>query len=364
MNGTTRGPLRAVVLSIGIFALGNLLVHLFDGGLGGGMAAAAPGVKTGPVKIGFLVDSLQGERWQRDADALKKRGKELGATVVVEDAKGDDERQLQQARSLIASGAKAIVLVAHDTDKASRIVAAAKARHVAVVCYERLVPNSDVDFYAGPNTVHIGEMQAAAMAKLAPKGNYILVEGSPVDSNANLLHVGHLRGLMPFVNNGDIHVVGTVWAKDWSPVAAYADTLAEVEKAKGNVAAIVASNDGTAGGSIQALTDLKLAGKVPVSGQDADLAAIVRILNGTQSMTIYRPLRSLAGKAAEVAVQLARGETVQAEDAIPNGRKNVPAYLVGVVVVTKNNVMSTVIKDGFQNLDTIEKSVPREKWPQ
>ncbi len=185
-----------------------------------------------------------------------------------------------------------------------------------------------------------------------------------MDNNAKLLHVGHLRALMPFVDRGDIHVVATIWAKDWSPVQAYSDTLAEAGKVHGNVAAVVASNDGTAGGSIQALTDLKLAGKVPVSGQDADLAAIVRILNGTQAMTVYRPLGSLAGKTAEVAVQLARGEAVEAQESIPNGKKNVPAYFVSVVVVTKANVMATVIKDGFQNLETIKKSVPKDEWPQ
>ncbi len=135
------------------------------------------GGKSKAVRIGFLVDSLEVERWQRDGEALQKRAKELGAKVVVKNGNGDDERQLKQARELIDSGAKALIVVAHDTDKAARIVALAKSKKVAVICYERLIPDSDVDFYAGPNTIHIGELQAAAMVKLAPKGNYILVKG-------------------------------------------------------------------------------------------------------------------------------------------------------------------------------------------
>jgi D-xylose transport system substrate-binding protein len=327
-------------------------------------AAQTPEVNAAPIKIAFLVDSLQVERWQRDAEAFRTRAGELGATVVVESADGNDETQLEQANQLLASGIRAIVLVAHDTEKAARIVAAAKAQHVPLLCYERLIPYSDVDFYAGPYTEKIGELQATSIIGLAPKGNYILVEGSPVDFNAKLLHQGQRKILQPLVDRGDIHIVAEIWAKDWSPIEAYSATSEAIAKAHGDIAGVIASNDGTAGGAIQALEDAKLAGKVPVSGQDADLAAIVRILNGTQSMTIYRPLSSLAAKTAEVAVSLARGQGINAPDAIPNGDKKVPAYLVGVEVVTRSNVMQTVIKDGFQNLETIKKSLPPDKWPQ
>jgi len=316
------------------------------------------------VKIAFLVDSFQVERWQTDADSLQKHAAALGAEVISESAEGDDELQLQQAQKLIDSGVRAIVLVAHDTRKAARIVAAAKAKDVSVVCYDRLIPDSDIDYFAGPDYEYVGVLQAAALVKLAPKGNYILVEGSPVDINGRLIHQGHLKVLKPFMDRGDIHVVAEVWSKDWSPVEAYAGTAPAIDAAHGDIAAVLAANDGTAGGAIQALEERKLAGKIPVSGLDADLAAIIRILNGTQSMTIYKPLGSLAGKAAEVAVSLARKESIVASDAIPEGKKMVPAYFVRSVVVTRENVMETVIKPGFQNLETIKKSVPADKWPQ
>ena len=316
------------------------------------------------LKIGFLMDSLKVERWQTDLDRFQKRAAELGADVLVETADGDDELQLQQAQKLLASGVKALVLVPHDADKAVRIVAAAKAAQVPLLCYERLVRNPDVAFFVGVDALSVGLLQADALSQQAPRGNYVLVGGSPTDINARILHDGQMRVLKPFVDRGDIKIVSDTWSKDWDPSEAYAHMTEAIESTKGDVAAVVASNDGTAGGAIQALQDHKLAGKVLVSGQDADLAAIIRVLDGTQTMTVYKPLGAQAKLAAEVAVALAKGATVKTTASISVGNRSIPAILLNPVVVTKNNVKETVIKDGFQNLETIQKSLPKEKWPQ
>jgi D-xylose transport system substrate-binding protein len=316
------------------------------------------------IKIGFLLDSLKIERWQTDLDKFQKRAAELGAEVQVETAEGDDELQLQQARKLLASGVKALVLVPHDAEKAVRIVSAAKARKVPLLCYERLVRNPDVSYFIGVDASAVGYLQAFSLSQLAPKGNYVLIGGSPSDSNAKILHDEQMRVLKPLVDRGDIKIVSDTWTKDWDPSEAYAHMSAAIESTKGDITAVVASNDGTAGGVIQALEEHKLAGKVLVSGQDADLAAIIRILDGTQTMTIYKPLGSQARKAAEVAVAAAKGEPVKTTSAFAVGDKTIPAIFLTPVVVTKGNVKETVIKDGFQNLETIQKSLPREKWPQ
>jgi D-xylose transport system substrate-binding protein len=316
------------------------------------------------IKIGFLLDSLKIERWQTDLDKFQKRAAELGAEVQVETAEGDDELQLQQARKLLASGVKALVLVPHDAEKAVRIVSAAKARKVPLLCYERLVRNPDVSYFIGVDASAVGYLQAFSLSQLAPKGNYVLIGGSPSDSNAKILHDEQMRVLKPLVDRGDIKIVSDTWTKDWDPSEAYAHMSAAIESTKGDITAVVASNDGTAGGVIQALEEHKLAGKVLVSGQDADLAAIIRILDGTQTMTIYKPLGSQARKAAEVAVAAAKGEQVKTTSAFAVGDKTIPAIFLTPVVVTKGNVKETVIKDGFQNLETIQKSLPREKWPQ
>jgi D-xylose transport system substrate-binding protein len=157
-----------------------------------------------PLKIGYLMDSLKVERWQTDLDTFQKRAKELGAEVLVETAEGDDDLQLQQSQKLMDSGVKVLVLVPHDTDKAARIVNAAKARHVPVLCYERLVRDSDVDFFVGTNAEVIGELQSSTLARLAPKGNYVLIGGAPSDHNAKVLREGQMRALQASVDSGDI----------------------------------------------------------------------------------------------------------------------------------------------------------------
>src|SRR5271156_1067361 len=159
-----------------------------------------PSGETVPLKIGYLMDSLKVERWQTDLDNFQKRAKELGADVLVETAEGDDDLQLQQSQKLMDSGVKILVLVPHDTDKAARIVNAAKARHVPVLCYERLVRNSDVDFFVGTNAEVIGELQSSTLARLAPKGNYVMIGGSPADGNAKVLRDGQMRVLKPLVD--------------------------------------------------------------------------------------------------------------------------------------------------------------------
>jgi D-xylose transport system substrate-binding protein len=327
------------------------------------LCAQGKQTSSGTLKIGFLMDSLKVERWQTDLDRFQKRAAELGADVLVETAEGDDELQLRQAEKLLDSGVKALVLVPHDADKAVRIVRAAKAKQVPLLCYERLVRDPDVTFFIGVDALTIGLLQADFLSQQAPKGNYVLIGGSPTDINAKILHDGQMRILKPFVDRGDIRIVSDTWSKDWDPSEAYAHMSEAIESSKGDITAVVASNDGSAGGAIQALEDHKLAGKVLVSGQDADLAAIIRILEGTQSMTVYKPLSSQAKLAAEAAVASAKGEAAKTTAAVSIGNKTIPAILLNPVVVTKDNVKQTVIKDGFQNLETIQKSLPKEKWP-
>lgn len=320
-------------------------------------------VQTSPLKIGFLMDSLKVERWQTDLDIFQKRAHELGAEVLVETAEGNDELQFQQSQKLMEAGAKVLVLVAHDADKAARIVNTANARHIPVLCYERLVRNSDVRFFVGTNPELIGELQASWLARLAPTGNYVLIGGSPTDNNARMLRQGQLRALKSFIDRGAIKIVSDSWAKDWDPAEAYAIMSKAIDSTNGNITAVVASNDGTAGGAIQALKEHDLAGKVLVSGQDADLAAVIRILAGTQTMTVYKPLKLQAKLAAEAAVDLAAGNPVKHAVSFADGARSLEAIFLAPVVVTKDNVMQTVIKDGFQNLDTIQKSLPKEEWP-
>lgn len=316
--------------------------------------APAQNAKT---KIGFSIEAMNGERWQTDLNSFETRAKELGAEVISADAKGDDDRQLQQVQDMIKAGIKALVLLPHDTAKASRIVEAAKAANVKVISYDRMVRNSDVDLYITFDRAAIGQMQAEFLLKQAPKGNYVILAGSPQDGGAKSLHNAQMKVLQPAIDRGDIKVISDSYTNDWLPSEAYISTLKAIESSKGNIAAIIASNDGLAGGAIQALRENKLAGKVAVSGQDADLAAIICIAQGTQTMTVYKPVTNQALKAAEEAVRLAKGMKPDTVSFTNNGRKEVPSILLKPIAVTKDNIKSTVVKDGFQKLQSINEGL-------
>lgn len=317
-----------------------------------------------PVKIGFSIDSLKVERWQTDLNEFQERAQELGAKVQVQDAEGDDELQLAQAKTLIDSGIQVLVIVPHNTDSAARIVNAAKAKKVRVLAYDRMISNSDVDLFVGYDGDTIGALQAGVLTARAAKGNYVLIGGSPLDNNARAFRAGQMKVLRPLLKSGDIKIVADTWAVDWDPSDAYVHMVQAIDASQGDITAVVASNDGTAGGAIQALGERHLAGKVLVSGQDADLAAIIRILQGTQTMTVYKSLAAQARQAAEAAVSLGRGDEIKTSRTLNNGAKEVPAILLEPVAVTRENVKQTVIKDGFQKLELIKQGLPKEQWPE
>ena len=309
------------------------------------------------LKIGFSIEAMNGERWQTDLASFESRAKQLGADVISADAHGDDDRQLLQVQDMIKAGIKALVLLPHDTSKAGRIVDAAKAANVKVISYDRLVLNSDVDLYISFDRIAVGTMQAEYLRKQAPKGNYVLLAGSPNDGGARVLHDTQMQILKPYIDRGDIKIIADSYMNDWLPSEAYLSTLKAIDSSKGNIAAILASNDGLAGGAIQALREHGLAGKVAVSGQDADLAAVISIAQGEQAMTVYKPVTTQAVRAAEEAVHLAKGEKPVADATINNGKANVPVILLKPILVTKDNIKSTVVKDGFQKLQSINQAL-------
>jgi D-xylose transport system substrate-binding protein len=240
-------------------------------------------------------------------------------------------------------------------------VDAAKAAHVKVISYDRLAQNCDVDLYVSFDRIEIGKMQAEYLVKLAPKGNYVLIAGSPTDEGAKTLHEEQMKMLRPYIERGNIKVVADGYTKEWLPSEAYIHMLEAIDKSQGQIDAVLASNDGMASGAIQALRDHNLAGKVLVSGQDADLANIIFIAEGTQTMTVYKSIPNEATRAAEEAIHLASGEKVNADATISNGKIDVPAVLLKPVLVTKDNIKTTVVKDGFQTLKDINLGLPADQ---
>lgn len=315
---------------------------------------AGPEIRTLPesvrkVRIGLSLDTLKEERWQRDRDRFVSRAAALGAEVFAQSANSDDTRQMQDIESLLSRGIDALVIVPHNGEAMAKAVHAAKKAGVPVISYDRLIRNSDVDVYLSFDNVRVGELQAQYIVNKLKgrKARLVRIYGSKTDNNATLFKQGQDRVLQPLIDAGQVEVVHEDWALDWKPENAKKIVNAAITAKGRDLDAIIASNDGTAGGAIQALIEEGLAGKVLVTGQDAELAACQRILRGTQTMTIYKPLAKLADAAAEVAVAIGKRQVVVANSTVPNGFKDVPSLLQEVVTVDKDNLMDTVVKDGF-----------------
>lgn len=315
------------------------------------------------LKIGLSVTDLSLERWQHDRDMFTEKAKELGAEVIVQSADNDESKQLTQIQNMLSQGIDVLVIIAVNSDSLSPVVDQAKKEGVKVLAYDRLVTNSDVDAYVSFDNVRVGELQAEYIVKQVPKGNYFLMGGSPTDNNAKLFREGQMNVLQPLIDKGDIKVVGDQWVEKWDATEAMGIMENALTANKNNIDAVVASNDATAGGAIQALAAQGLAGKVAISGQDADLAGVQRIAEGTQTMTVYKPIKLLATTSAEVAVKLGKGEDIQADDTINNGKVDVPYIKLDPVMVDKENLMDTVIKDEFHAYDDVYKNVPEGERP-
>jgi D-xylose transport system substrate-binding protein len=350
----------AVLLTTGACA-GNSTQNSSSAGTGGSQFKTK---KAGePVYIGFSMDTLKEERWQRDKALVEQRAKEVGAQLDVQVANGDDAVQTKQCDNMLTKGVDVLIVAPHNGEIAASIVEKAHAAGVRVISYDRLIKNSDVDLYVSHQVERMGEMQADYALKHVPKGNYVLIGGAPTDNNALLLRKGQMNILKPAIDRGDVKVISDQFAKEWKAEEAQRITEDSLTKTKNDIQAVVASNDGTAGGAISALEVAGLAGKVLVTGQDAQLDGIQRIAKGTQTMTIYKPIKPLADSAVDSAVKLAHGESLDAKDKINNGKIDVPSILQEPQAVDKANLMDTVIKDGYHKMEDVYKDVPRDQWP-
>lgn len=333
--------------------LSSLACTKKDEGAPGGTPAAGAEKK---ILIGLSLDTLKEERWQRDRDLFVKAAEARGAKVLVQAANSDDALQNSQAENLLTQGVQVLVVVPHNAKTTATIVESAHKMGVPVIAYDRLISDADLDYYVTFDPVKVGELQAEYALRHKPKGNYVLIGGAPTDNNAALARKGQLGVLQPAIDKGDIKVVADQWAKDWQAVEALKIMENALTRNHNQVDAVVVSNDGTAGGAIQALGEQKLLGKVLVTGQDADLAACQRIVEGSQTMTVYKPIEALATRAADLAVKLAKKEAVtEPTKPVNNGRKDVPSILLEPIQVDKANLDATVIKDGYQKREDVYK---------
>ncbi len=259
----------------------------------------------GPI-IGVSWSNFQEERWKTDEAAIKAAIEKVGGTYLSADAQSSPAKQLTDVESLIARGAKALIVLAQDAQAIRPAVQKAVDEGIAVVGYDRLIEIPQA-FYLTFDNVEVGRMMAREILRAKPEGNYVFIKGSSTDPNANFLYQGSIEVLKPALDSGKIKNVGEASTDGWLPANAQKNMEQILTRNANKVDAVIAANDGTAGGAIAAMAAQGLAGSVPVSGQDADRAALNRIALGTQTVTIWKDARDLGRTAAEIAIKLAGG---------------------------------------------------------
>jgi D-xylose transport system substrate-binding protein len=317
----------------------------------GGGASTATGGASG--KIAFLLPESKTARYEtQDRPLFEKKVKELcsGCQIVYSNADQDASKQQQQAEAALTQGVKVMVLDPVDGAAAAAIVNQANSKKVPVISYDRLLLNSSPDYYVEFNSPQVGKIQGQTLVnKLkedGKKGSIIMINGAPTDNNAKLFK----QGAHSVIDNSGFKVAKEYDTPDWSPDKAQSEMEQAITSVgKGNFVGVYAANDGTAGGAIAAMKSAGIDPKtIPTTGQDAELAAIQRILAGDQYMTVYKPIKPLADKAAEWAVGLVQGKKpTDATAKENNGKIDVPTIKLDVTPVTADKVKSTVIKDGF-----------------
>jgi D-xylose transport system substrate-binding protein len=306
----------------------------------GAMALALAGLASATLAqtVGVSWSNFQEERWKTDEKAVKDQLAKMGASYVSADAGGSPEKQLADIDGLIAKGAKALIILAMDKDAIVPALAKARSRNIPVVAYDRLIEQPGV-FYITFDNREVGRMQARAVFAAKPKGNYVMIKGSPTDPNADFLRAGQQDVLADAIKKGDVKIVGEEYTEGWKPEVAQKTMEQILTRNGGKVDAVVASNDGTAGGVVAALSGRGLKG-VPVSGQDGDHAALNRVALGSQTVSVWKDARDLGREAAKAAVTLAAGKKVDGAITWADGEKKVPmqAIFLKAVPITRDNL--------------------------
>ncbi len=304
----------------------------------------------GPV-IGLSFDSFVIERWTRDRDVFVSAANELGAEVNVQSAGGDVDVQISHIKHFIDIGVDAIVIITADAVRLADILKEAKNKGIPVICYDRLVMNCNADLYISFNNETVGKEMANAICSKVPDGGTIVEIMGP-ESDNNVPQV--MAGFDSVCQEHNMKISLKYNCENWRPELAYEfvnEHFDEISKAD----AIMCGNDALAGEAIHALAERGYAGKIFVTGQDGDLEACQRLVEGTQLVTVYKPVDVLARKAARYAVQLANGENIDATETFFDGSQQIPYVAIEPSGVTVDNLDKIIIDSGFHLRDDVYK---------
>ena len=323
------------------------------------------------IKIGLSFSDFATERWAVERDIMTKMLEDRGYEVIAQGANHDTKTQNDQIENMVTQGAKAILIVAEDGASCSIAVDKAARAGVPCVAYDRLIKTPKLACYISFDNVEVGRQQALGVLKARDNGRFVMLGGSPTDNNAVLFRNGQMEVLQPLVDSGQVRIVADQWVDNWEQEIALRKMENILTSQKNEIDAVVASNDGTALGAIQALKAQKLNGKVPISGQDATAAGCRAIVDGDLTMTVFKDVRKLTPLAVDIAIKLANGEQIEglenfslAELTLEKNLKGeVPCKFLKVVQVDKSNIYDVVVKSGFQKWEEVYAGMPEDERP-
>jgi D-xylose transport system substrate-binding protein len=315
------------------------------------------------MTIGVSVGDLRLERWKRDLDFMVAEAEKLGAEVYSTSGDGDEKLQISQIENMLTKGIDVLICIPVNSKVLAPVVEACHADGVKVIAYDRIIEDSDLDYYITFDMLGVGRLQAEYLTNLVPEGKYFFLNGPKEDNNAQLFRQGQDEVMQPLIDSGKIEVVGDQWADGWLSENAMKLTEDVLTANNNDIDAILDANDSTAAGAIQALIEQNLAGKILITGQDADLAACKYIVAGYQTMSVYKPLKNLAEAAIRLAYDVVKGNAIKTNATYPNGKIDVPSINLDIIAVDKDNMMDTVIKDGFHSYDDVYADVPEDQRP-
>lgn len=307
------------------------------------------------IRIGFSAasETFLLERWDRDIKIFMNVARELGADVIFAKSPGNALDQIPQIQYLLGQDIDVLVVIPQDKALLSGVIQKTIDRGIPVLAYDRPIMDVPITGYVSFDNREVGRLLATSLVSRAPKGNYLIVNGSIHDNNSYQVNDGVHDVLDPLIDRGDISLVQEIWLEQWS----YDEALVEIGKVLDrteNIQAVSAANDLIAQAAIRLLSERQLAGEVLVVGQDADLVACQSVVEGKQLMTVYKPIQKLATRAAEVAVDMARGEIPKADRSIDNNSgKEIPYFVEKPVPVFREDMDSTVIADGFHSREDV-----------
>ena len=323
------------------------------------------------LQIGMSFDSFVIERWLRDRDLFELTAKNLGAEVNVQVANGDVQEQISQIRYFIKKNVDVIVVIAVDGEALGDVIKEAKEAGIRIVSYDRLVLNADTDLYISFDNEMVGTLMGEALVEALPEGgNIFAIYGSPTDHNVSQVQ----KGFLEVVENSNLNIIYSAYCDNWLAELAFDAVEEGLSTTPRNLVGVMCGNDDLASQAFRALAENRLAGKVVLVGQDAELSACQRIVEGTQTMTVYKPMELLAEPAAEFACMLGYQrmledgriteteipeqlaeieENMQQLDTIHDGTYDVPYYSLTPIAVTKDNMEETILADDFHTREDV-----------